>query len=92
MKNRISIAAIALSSIALAACDVEQTEEGEMPEVDMSVEEGNLPEYDVDAPEVKVGTTETEVEVPELDVSTDTETVDVPVVGVEPGDVDEENN
>lgn len=92
MNTRLSIAALAVATIGLAACDVQQTEEGEMPDVDVSAEAGNLPEYDVDAPEVKMGTTETEVEVPEVDVTTDTETVDVPVVGIEPGDVDEENN
>jgi len=90
MKSTNIAALCAIASIALTACDVQQTEEGEMPEVDMSVEEGNMPEYEVDAPEVKVGTTETEVEVPEVDVSTDKETIDVPVVGIEPGDVDDE--
>lgn len=78
------------SALVLSACDVEQTEKGEMPEVDVNVEEGNLPEYDVDAPEVKVGTRETEVEVPDVDVNTETKKVDVPVVGIEAGDVDEE--
>ncbi|QZH75783.1 MAG: hypothetical protein JY451_04120 [Erythrobacter sp.] len=61
------------ASLALAACDVEQTEEGEMP--DVNVEGGNLPEYDVDTPEVTVGTEE--------------RTVDVPVIGVEEADADE---
>ncbi|MEO0461773.1 MAG: hypothetical protein AAF127_01485 [Pseudomonadota bacterium] len=88
MKKTTAIATAAIGSLALAACDVQQTEEGELPEV--KVEEGNLPEYEVDAPEVKVGTTEAEVEVPEVDVTTETETVDVPVIGIEPGDVDED--
>ncbi|MEM7689894.1 MAG: hypothetical protein AAF291_12805 [Pseudomonadota bacterium] len=91
MRIKSTLIPVFISAIGLAACDVQQTEEGEMPDVDVSVEEGNLPEYDVDAPELKVGTTEMDVEVPEVDVSTDTETVDVPVVGVEPGDVDEED-
>jgi hypothetical protein len=75
------------AGLAVTACDVEQTEEGEMPEV--NVEEGNMPEYEVDGPEIKAGTTETQVEVPDVDVTTEEETVEVPVVGVEPGDVDE---
>lgn len=91
MRNQITLTALAIATLGLAACDVEQTEEGEMPDVDVSVDEGNLPEYDVDAPEVKVGTTETEVEVPDVDVSTETTTVDVPVIGIEPGDVDDED-
>ncbi|MGB5777453.1 hypothetical protein [Allopontixanthobacter sediminis] len=58
-----------LSSVALlglAACDVDQTEEGEMPEV--NVEGGNMPEYDVDTADVEVGTEERTVEVPTIDV------------------------
>lgn len=92
MKKTFAITSAFIASVALAACDVEQTEEGEMPDVDMSVEEGNLPEYEVDGPEVTAGTTETEVEVPEVNVTTETETVEVPVVGVEAGDVDGDQN
>lgn len=51
-------------ALPLAACDVDQTEEGDMPEVE--VEEGNLPEYDVEGPDVDVR--EDTVTVPELDV------------------------
>jgi hypothetical protein len=56
--------------VLLVGCEVEQTEEGEMP--DVSVEGGNLPEYDVDAPDV--------------DVSTEERTITVPTVDVEPAD------
>lgn len=52
--------------LSFTACEVEQTEEGEMPEV--TVEEGNLPEYDVDAPEVDVEMEEKTVEVPDVDI------------------------
>jgi len=66
MKAIIAAAAIGTAALALAGCDVEQTEEAEMPEV----EGGNLPEYDVDAADVDVDadTTTQEVEVPTLDV------------------------
>jgi hypothetical protein len=70
LRKLITSAAAGIALIGLSACDVEQTEEGEMPEV--SVEGGNMPEYDVDVPEVVVGTEE--------------RTIDVPVVGVEPAD------
>ena len=53
---------------ALGACDVDQTKEGEMPEVEVNASGGQLPEYDVDAPEVKVGTENKTVEVPTVDV------------------------
>jgi uncharacterized lipoprotein len=65
----------------LWGCDVEQTQEGKMPDVDVSVESGQLPEYDVDAPDIVVGTKEVEVEVPK--VVMEKETIEVPVVGVD---------
>ncbi len=66
----------------LAACDVDQTEAGEMPDVE--VEEGNMPEYDVDGPEVETG------------MDRDTVIVDHPTVDVEPpqdgNEIDDEGN
>jgi hypothetical protein len=55
--------------ITLAGCEVKQTEEGRMPDVDVTVkDDGNLPKYDVDAPDVNVGTKVTTVTVPDVDV------------------------
>lgn len=54
------------AALGLAACDVQQTEEGDMPEV--NVEGGNMPEYDVDTADVNVETEERTVEVPVIDV------------------------
>ena len=56
------------AAFALASCDVEKTQEGNMPEVEVK-EEGRLPKYDVDAPEVDVTTETKEVEVPEVNVT-----------------------
>jgi hypothetical protein len=47
-------------------CRIEQTEEGELPDID--IEGGKLPEYDVDLPEVDVKMKETTVKVPDVDV------------------------
>lgn len=66
MKKFAMIALASTAALGLSACDVEQTEEGELPEV--SVEGGNMPEYDVDAADVTVGVEEETVEVPTLDV------------------------
>ncbi|MFN2259836.1 MAG: hypothetical protein ABR601_08365 [Parasphingopyxis sp.] len=74
------ILALAALALPLAACQVEQTEEGEMPEV----EGGNLPEYDVDPADVEVGTTERTVETPDIDISTEEQQVEVPTVDVDP--------
>jgi len=64
-------AALGAALFTLAACDVEQTKEGEAPEI--SVDEGSLPEYDVDAADVDIdaGTKTETVEVPTLDVDVD---------------------
>ena len=86
-------AAIGLGVVAVAAIafgvymvDLDVTEEGAMPDVDVSVEGGNLPEVDADFGEVVVGTTEETVDVPDVDVEVDTREaeVQVPTVGVNP--------
>ncbi|AAZ97005.1 hypothetical protein Tbd_1052 [Thiobacillus denitrificans ATCC 25259] len=52
----------------LAACDVKQTEEGKLPDVD--VEGGQAPNYDVDAGDVDVGSEKKEMTVPTIDADT----------------------
>lgn len=54
--------------VSVAACDVDQTKEGDMPEVDVNASGGNLPAFDVDAPTVNVGTENKTVQVPTVDV------------------------
>ena len=66
MKKPAFAIAIGTLALSLAACDVEQTEEAELPDVE--VEGGNLPEFDVDVADVEVGSEEVEVEVPTVDV------------------------
>ena len=80
---------------ALTGCEVRQTEEGKMPDVDVDVdvEEGNLPKYDVDAPDVDVDIEPRDVTVPDVDVDVDLEKKEVPLpdVDVHPAD-DKEND
>jgi hypothetical protein len=67
MKTRLlAVLCAPLVALGLAACDVDKTEEGELPEVE--VEGGKLPEYDVDAAEVEVGTDTQRVVVPDVDI------------------------
>lgn len=54
----------------IAACDVDQTQDGEMPDVD--VEGGQLPQYDVDPADIDVGTDTQRVIVPDIDIRNDT--------------------
>lgn len=61
---------VGASCLAFAACDVDKTKEGEMPDVDVNVSGGQLPEYNVEGPTVKVGTENKTVQVPTVDVDT----------------------
>ncbi len=84
MKYKFITPVIAASlALFLSACDVEKTQEGEMPEVDVDVKEGQAPEYDVDAPDVDVSTEEKEVEVPDVDIDMEKKKVTVPDVDID---------
>jgi hypothetical protein len=66
MKRKSMFFFVPALAFGLAACSVEQTEEGELPDVD--VQGGQLPEYDVDAADVEIGTDTQTVRVPDIDV------------------------
>ncbi len=68
MKTTIKLFGASLLCIGIAACDVDQTKEGDVPEIDVNASGGALPEYDVDAPSVNVGTENKTVQVPTVDV------------------------
>ncbi len=70
MRTRI-LALLAAPALAfgIAACDIDQTEEGELPTVD--VEGGNLPEYDIDAPDVDINRDTVTVPTIEIDTTDD---------------------
>lgn len=73
MKSRILGAFLAPAlAFGLAACSVEQTEEGEMPDVD--VEAGEMPEYDVQPADVDVNADTTTVITPDVDITTPPDT------------------
>ena len=75
MKTQYKKLAVILGMIGTAAlftaCEVEQTQEGELPDVDVDVKGGQVPKYDVDAPEVDVDVDKKKVEVPVPDVDVD---------------------
>lgn len=66
MKRILITALIAPLAISLAACDVDQTKEAELPEVE--VKGGQMPEYDVEPAEVEIGTEKKTIEVPTVDI------------------------
>ena len=59
---------VGASCFAMAACDVDQTKEGNLPDVDVNATGGELPEFNVEGPEVNVGTENTTVQTPTIDV------------------------
>jgi hypothetical protein len=72
MNKTILAAALAGAGIiGLGACDVQKTQNGSMPSVNVSG--GQLPEYNVTGPDVKVGSKKETVTVPTVDVKTGSE-------------------
>lgn len=65
-RSRTLIFPMMAAALALGACTVEQTEEGEAPTVD--VDPGQAPEYDVDPARVEVGTDTQTITTPDIDV------------------------
>ncbi len=98
IKQLALLCAMGLSGALLIGCSVEQTEEGDLPDVDVTAEGGKLPAYDVDAADVDVNTREATVDVPKVDVYTEEEQVTVPTVDIdmpedeEDPEVDDGNN
>lgn len=70
------------SMLTLSACNVEKTQEGELPDVDVSAQGGQLPAYDVETADVDVTTKQAEMTVPDVDVNSKDVTVPVPDVDV----------
>lgn len=69
----------------LVACDVDQTQEAKLPEVDVDVDTkaGQMPEFDVDWANVDVGTRTKTISIPKLVVVMEEEEVEVPYVDVD---------
>ena len=80
--SRITFLAAAAFALSMSGCDVDQTREAKLPDVD--VEGGQAPAYDVDAPDVDVNTEEKTVTVSDVDVDVNKQerTVTVPDVDV----------
>lgn len=73
MKSRIIGAFFApFLALGLAACTVEQTEEGEAPSID--VDAGEMPEYDVQPADVDVNWDTTTIRTPSIDITTPPDT------------------
>ncbi|MGZ8284542.1 MAG: hypothetical protein ACXW27_12885 [Allosphingosinicella sp.] len=67
--KKITIMLAAASGLGLAACDVDQTQNAQLPEVDVNVSGGQAPEFNVTTPDVEVGMENRTVQVPDVDVN-----------------------
>jgi hypothetical protein len=69
-----------------AACDVQQTEPGRAPDLDVNIggDPGRWPEYDVQWADVDVGTRERTITVPVVRVVEETREVSVPYIDINP--------
>jgi len=84
MKNDKIFYLITLTMVlAFTSCDVDQTQDTKMPDVDVDVESGQLPAFDIDWADVKVGTRTKMVSVPTVKVVMEEVEVEVPYVDVD---------
>lgn len=81
--KKLLLSMTALSLLFATSCDVKQTKETELPDVDVSVDEGQLPEFDVEWADIDVGTRTKTVEVPKVVVVMEEVEVEVPYVDVD---------
>ncbi|GAC1583822.1 MAG: hypothetical protein NVS3B5_18450 [Sphingomicrobium sp.] len=62
--------ALAAVCFGIAGCKVNKTQEGKLPNVNVSAKGGQLPEYNVQGPTVDVGAKNETVKVPTVKVKT----------------------
>lgn len=68
MNNAIKML-MGVACLSFTACNVEKTQDGELPDVNVTTNGGQLPEYNVETPTVNVGTENKTVEVPTVEVT-----------------------
>lgn len=71
--KKILIMLAGASGLGLAACDVDQTKNAQLPDVDVNVSGGQAPEFNVTGPEVNVGMENKTIQVPDVDVKVPSE-------------------
>ena len=65
--RQISRAIALVGFLTLGACEVQQTEEGQLPDVDVNSSGAELPEFQAETTDVDVDTKQTEVTVPTVE-------------------------
>lgn len=72
IKIRDFLKALAMGSVCLVvgACQVNKTQEGKLPKVEMKTSKGQLPAYNIQGPDVEVGSKTKSFKVPTVHVTT----------------------
>jgi hypothetical protein len=88
LRTRLTLGRTGVMALVIAAsgiaCSVEQTEQGEAPDVDLDVDSGRWPQYDVNWADVDVGTRENTVTVPVVRIERETRQITVPYIDINP--------
>lgn len=71
MKYATALILVPAIAFGVAACDVQKTQEGKLPEVEVSG--GQVPKYDVEVGDVDVEMEKKEITVPTIDIETPAE-------------------
>ncbi len=83
-----AVATVAVVGFGIYMIDLDVTDEGALPDVDVSVEGGELPEIDADVGSITAGTKTEEVTVPDVDIDSQTVEVEVPTIDITPPEDD----
>ena len=70
MSKAIKILAMSAACLSITACQVNKTQQGKLPKVEMKTTEGQLPAYNVQGPDVQVGSKTKSFKVPTVHVTT----------------------
>jgi hypothetical protein len=70
MQNLAKTLALGAACVLIAGCKVNKTQEGKLPEVNVSAKGGQLPEYNVQGPTVETGSKNETIKVPTVKVKT----------------------
>ncbi len=70
MRNVIKLLALGAACLTVTACQVNKTQQGKLPKVEMKTSEGQLPAYNIQGPSVDVGSKTHTFKVPTVHVTT----------------------
>lgn len=83
LKKVMSGLLIPVFGLCMLGCEVDQTREGRLPDVDVDVEGGQMPEFDVETADVEVERKKVDLTVPDVDVDVGTKEAEITVPDVD---------